>query len=90
MPRKYTNDFKKKTCELIIIKNNSTSKIANELNIPLKTVEKWITSYNKNRYCFDDEYKKLLKRIEELEEENKKLKEEKEIFLKVQKLFDIK
>lgn len=90
MPRKYTNDFKKKTCELIIIKNNSTSKIANELNIPLKTVEKWITLYNKNRYCFDDEYKKLLKRIEELEEENKKLKEEKEIFLKVQKLFDIK
>lgn len=90
MPRKYTNEFKKRTCELIIIKKNSTSKIAYELNVPLKTVEKWITAYNKNQYCFDKEYNELLKKIKILENENTKLKKEKEIFLKTLKIFDIK
>ena len=32
---------------------SSTIKTANEYNIPLKTLEKWITSYNKDNHCFD-------------------------------------
>lgn len=28
-------------------------KTANEYGIPLKTVEKWITAFNKDNHCFD-------------------------------------
>ena len=31
----------------------STIKTAEDYSIPLKTLEKWITSYNKNPNCFD-------------------------------------
>lgn len=49
----YTNSLKKKLCEDICLHGNSTSVSAKEYNIPLKTLEKWITSYNKNNHCFD-------------------------------------
>ena len=29
--------------------------MAREFNVPLKTVEKWITAYNKDNHCFDEE-----------------------------------
>ena len=30
-----------------------TLKTANEYNIPIKTLEKWITAFNKDNHCFD-------------------------------------
>ena len=49
----YTIDLKKKLCERICIHGDSTIKTAQEYNIPLKTLEKWITAFNKNNHCFD-------------------------------------
>ena len=49
----YNTELKKKLCEYICIHHASTIKTANEYNIPLKTLEKWITSYNKDNHCFD-------------------------------------
>jgi len=67
--------------ELIVIAKQSTTKTADDLNIPLKTLEKWITAYNKNNKIFDSDYispdeqiQKLKKRIAELETTNDILK----------------
>ena len=49
----YNTDLKKKLCEDICLHHASTIKTAKEYNIPLKTLEKWITSYNKDNHCFD-------------------------------------
>lgn len=77
----YSNDFKKMATELVIIGKQSTIKTAEDLKIPLKTFEKWITAYNKNNKVFDSNYispeqqiQKLKKRIAELETTNDILK----------------
>ena len=49
----YNCDLKKRICESICINRASTLKTANEFNIPIKTLEKWITAYNKDNHCFD-------------------------------------
>lgn len=49
----YNRDLKKKVCEKICIDHYSTSKTANEYNIPIKTLEKWVTAFNKDNHCFD-------------------------------------
>ena len=49
----YSNSLKKKMCEEICLNGASTIKTANKYNVPLKTLEKWITSYHKNPNCFD-------------------------------------
>ena len=53
----YSIELKKKLCEQICLNNASTIKTAEEYNIPLKTLEKWITSYNKDSKVFDSDYK---------------------------------
>lgn len=70
----YSNEFKKMAVDLIKIFKHSTIKTAEDLNIPLKTLEKWITSFNKNNNVFDSDYidpqqqiHSLKKRISELE-----------------------
>lgn len=77
----YSNEFKKMATELVVISKQSTMKTADDLKIPLKTFEKWITAYNKNNKVFDSNYitpeqqiKKLKKRISELETTNDILK----------------
>lgn len=49
----YSNIFKKKLCEDVCIHKKSTIKTAEENGVPLKTLEKWITAFNKNPECFD-------------------------------------
>ncbi len=49
----YSTNLKKKLCENICIRNASTIKTAEEYNVPLKTLEKWITAFNKDNHCFD-------------------------------------
>lgn len=77
----YSNEFKKMALDLIKISKQSTIKTAKDLNIPLKTLEKWITAYNKNNKIFDSDYmnpqqeiQSLKKRIAELETTNDILK----------------
>lgn len=54
MPQ-YRNSLKKKLCELVCLHGKSTIKTARDFNVPLKTLEKWITSYHKNSHQFDEE-----------------------------------
>lgn len=49
----YNIELKKKLCEDICFNHASTIKTAKEYNVPLKTLEKWITAYNKDNHCFD-------------------------------------
>ena len=49
----YSIELKKKICELICLNHASTIKTAEEYNIPLKTLEKWITAFNKDNHCFE-------------------------------------
>lgn len=34
-------------------------KTANKYGIPLKTIKKWITAFNKNNHCFDENEKEV-------------------------------
>lgn len=77
----YSTEFKKMAVELIKISGESTIKTSKDLKVPLKTLEKWITAYNKNNKIFDSNYigpeeeiRKLKKRIAELETSNDILK----------------
>lgn len=49
----YSRELKKQLCENICIKGNSTLKTAEQFNVPIKTLEKWITAFNKDNHCFD-------------------------------------
>lgn len=51
----YSNSIKKKLCEMICLQHKSTIKTAKAYDVPLKTLEKWITAYNKNNHYFDEE-----------------------------------
>ena len=52
MSRRYEVSFKERIVDLIKNHNHSTSKTAKDFNVPLKTVEKWITAYNKDNMVF--------------------------------------
>ena len=53
MNTQYTIELKRKLCIAICLNGKSTIKTAQEYNIPLKTLEKWITAFNKDNHCFD-------------------------------------
>ena len=74
MAKRYNIDFKKMAVELI--KNGaSTLKTAEDLNVPLKTLENWITAYNKDSHIFDSDY---ISPQEEIKRLNKIIKEQQE------------
>lgn len=81
MPRKYDKNFKSMIVNLICVEKHSTIKTAQQFDIPLKTLEKWITAYNKDNRVFDADYKSqaqtiidLKKKISSLERDNEILK----------------
>lgn len=53
MSVQYSNSLKKKLCEDICLNGKSTSISAKQFGVPLKTLENWITSFNKDSHCFD-------------------------------------
>ncbi len=55
MPRTYDKNFKAMIVNLIVNQKHSTLATAKQFDIPLKTLEKWITAYNKNPHCFDSD-----------------------------------
>lgn len=64
MNKVYPNILKHTVCQKICINKESTSKTAHDFDIPLKTVEKWVTKFNHDPSSFtvcDDYYKQLLK-----------------------------
>ena len=81
MPKKYEKSFKYMIVNLIVNEKHSTSKVANQFDVPVKTVEKWITAYHKDNTVFNMEYKTqaqiiadLKKKVSTLEKENDTLK----------------
>lgn len=53
---KYSYELKNYIVKRIVEQHYSTSLTAREFNIPIKTLEKWVTAYNKNNNCFTDEF----------------------------------
>lgn len=51
--KKYSNQLKKRVCQDVCINNKSTIKTAQKFSVCLKTMEKWITAFNKDPHCFD-------------------------------------
>lgn len=82
MSRKYSNDFKAMIINLIKVEGNSTSGIAEHYKIPLKTVEAWITKYNKNHNIFNVNCLSNEQQINLLKKENEKLRRDNEILKK--------
>lgn len=82
MPRKYDNNFKSMIVNLICNENHSTIKTAEQFDVPLKTVEKWITSFNKDNKCFDADYKTQSQIIDDLKREVATLKRDNDILKK--------
>lgn len=55
MSVKYPKVLKKKLCEDICLGGKPTLKTAEDYGIPIKTLEKWITAFNKDNHCFDSD-----------------------------------
>jgi len=90
MIKTYTKDFKKMCAESVCVHKNSTVKMAEQFSVPLKTLEKWITTYNKDSNSFNKDYvaedetiANLRKRVRELEATN-------EVLMQTIKKFDKK
>ena len=82
MAKKYDNNFKSMIVNLICNEKHSTIKTAEQFEIPLKTVEKWITAYNKDNRCFDSNYKTQSQIIDDLKRQVSKLKKDNDILKK--------
>ena len=82
LARKYNKNFKSMIVNLIVNEKHSTLKTAEQFDIPLKTVEKWITAYNKDNRCFDADYKTQAQVIDDLKKENASLRRDNDILKK--------
>ena len=81
--RRYATAYKKAIVESIKEEGLSTVGTARAEKIPLKTLEKWITAYNKDPHCFDpkpaslnDEIRELRQKIANLNRQKKVLKKQ--------------
>ena len=82
MPRRYENNFKSMLVNLIVNEKHSTIKTAEQFDVPLKTLEKWITAFNKDNKCFDADYKTQNQIIDDLKREVATLKRDNDILKK--------
>ena len=82
LPRKYDNNFKSMIVNLIINEKHSTLKTAQQFDIPLKTLENWITAYNKDNHCFDADYKSQAQIIDDLKKKISSLQRDNDILKK--------
>lgn len=55
MPSVYDKKLKNEVAHLICVERKSTIKTAEEYKVPLKTVEKWVTAFNKNNKVFEED-----------------------------------
>jgi len=82
MSRYYDKNFKSMIVNLIANEGCSTLKTAEQFDVPLKTVEKWITAYNKDHNVFNADYLSKNQQIEELKKRLAKAENENEILKK--------
>lgn len=81
MEKKYDIRLKAQVTHEICKEKKSTSAIARKYGVPVKTVEKWVTKYNKNSHEYDtaamteqEQIKALEKEVRELRQANEVLK----------------
>lgn len=81
MGKKYDIRIKEQVTQEICVEEKSTSSVASKYHIPLKTVEKWVTQFNKNPKAFDmaaiseqEKIKMLEREVKELRKANDLLK----------------
>ena len=86
MAKKYDIRIKEQVTQEICVEKKSTSYVASRYDIPLKTVEKWVTQFNKNPKALDMAAISEQEKIKKLEREVKELRKENEILKKVQLL----
>ena len=82
MPRSYNKNFKAMIINLIVNEKHSTLATAKQFDIPLKTLEKWITAYNKDHNVFNEDYLSKEQQIAELKKKLSKVEKENEILKK--------
>lgn len=82
MARKYEKSFKSMIVNLIVKEKHSTIKTCQRFDIPLKTVEKWITAFNKDPSVFDADYQSQAKQIENLKKHISQLQRENDVLKK--------
>ena len=75
---KYTKEFKDSTIQLVLNNNESVAKIATDLDIHVKTLYNWISSYKKERNI-PTRSTGTSSSTETLDEENKRLRRENKI-----------
>ena len=86
VPKHYNLDFKQMAVKLVK-DGASTIQTAKDLEIPLKTLEKWITAYNKDPRIFDEDYISPQQKIKKLEKTVKEQQETIEILKKAAAFF---
>ena len=82
MPRKYEQNFKSMIVNLVVNEKHSTIKTSEQFNIPLKTLEKWITAYNKDNNVFNSDYKSQAQIIDDLKKKVASLQRDNDILKK--------
>ena len=82
MPRKYDTNFKSMIVNLIVNEKHSTIRTAQQFDIPLKTLEKWITAYNKDHNVFNSDYLSSAKQIDLLKKQISQLQRDNDILKK--------
>lgn len=82
METKYPNELKSVVTYEICVLGKSTSKTAKEYNIPLKTVEKWVTKYNKDPNVYNTTKLSDAERIKTLEDEVIRLRKSNDVLKK--------
>jgi len=90
---KYTKEFKDSTIQLILNNNESVPKVAADLDIHVKTLYNWISSYKKEHNIpmrgmnASSSNETLDEEIKRLRKENKLLKQERDILKKATAYF---
>ena len=82
MPRTYDRNFKSMIINLIVNEKHSTLATAKQFDIPIKTLEKWITAYNKDHNVFNEDYLTKERQIIELKKKISKLERDNDILKK--------
>lgn len=86
MRKKYSKELKASVVYEICKLRRSTKVVASEYKISIKTVEKWITAYNKDNSVFEVSELPIGVKIKQLEKENARLKRDNEILKKTIRL----
>jgi len=82
MGKKYDNRIKMQVTQEICVERKSTSSVARNYDIPIKTVEKWVTKYNKNPMEYDITVMTEKEQINILKQEIKELRKANELLKK--------